>query len=161
MWFQGLVAPRHVESSQSRDQTGVPCIARWILNPWATREGRTGRFKHKGPMSEFLLQNDETRGRRNACRCQATAAQQPRFHGMAWLGHSWTARWRWRWVFMGQMDIQPNWAHEGLSIILGKLQEGGRGDRPPDRVTFSYLTCFPLASALLYRVTSQATRGLP
>ena len=26
-----LVAPWHVESSQSRDQTQVPCIGRWIL----------------------------------------------------------------------------------------------------------------------------------
>ena len=52
------------------------------------REGKTGRFKHKGPMSEFLLQNNETRGRRNAWHCQATAAQQPQFHGMAQAGLS-------------------------------------------------------------------------
>ena len=29
---------QHVESSQTRDQTRVPCIARWILNHWITRE---------------------------------------------------------------------------------------------------------------------------
>ena len=34
----GLVALRHVESSQIRVQTCVPCISRWILNHWATRE---------------------------------------------------------------------------------------------------------------------------
>ena len=34
----GLVAMRHVGSSQSRDQTCVPCIGRWILNHWTTRE---------------------------------------------------------------------------------------------------------------------------
>ena len=34
----GLVVPRHVGSSRTRAQTGVPCIGRWILNHWATRE---------------------------------------------------------------------------------------------------------------------------
>ena len=28
----------HVESSQARDRTHVPCIGRQILNPWTTRE---------------------------------------------------------------------------------------------------------------------------
>ena len=34
----GLVAPRHVGSSQTRDRTYVPCTGRWILNHCATRE---------------------------------------------------------------------------------------------------------------------------
>ena len=34
----GLVAPRHVGSSQTRTQTRVPRIGRWILNHCATRE---------------------------------------------------------------------------------------------------------------------------
>ena len=34
----GLVAPQHVESSQTRDQTHVPCIGRQILYHWTTRE---------------------------------------------------------------------------------------------------------------------------
>ena len=34
----GFVAPQHVRSSQTRDQTGVPCIARRILNHWTTKE---------------------------------------------------------------------------------------------------------------------------
>ena len=34
----GLVVQRHVESSQTRDQTHVPCIGSQILNPWTTRE---------------------------------------------------------------------------------------------------------------------------
>ena len=34
----GLVAPRHVGSSQSRARTRIPCIGRQILNPCATRE---------------------------------------------------------------------------------------------------------------------------
>ena len=38
LWHTGLVAPRHVGSSQTRDQTCVPCIGRWILNYWTTKE---------------------------------------------------------------------------------------------------------------------------
>ena len=35
----GLVAPRHVGSDfPSRDRTHVPCIGRWILKCWTTRE---------------------------------------------------------------------------------------------------------------------------
>ena len=34
----GLVTPRRMESSQIRDQTQVPCVGRWILNHWTTRE---------------------------------------------------------------------------------------------------------------------------
>ena len=34
----GLVAPRHVGSSRTRARTHIPCIGRWILNHWATRE---------------------------------------------------------------------------------------------------------------------------
>ena len=38
LWHTGLVAPMHVESSQTRDGTHVPCIGRQILNHCATRE---------------------------------------------------------------------------------------------------------------------------
>ena len=38
MWCMGIAAPWHVESSQTRDQTQVPCVGRWILNHWTTRE---------------------------------------------------------------------------------------------------------------------------
>ena len=38
LWSMGLVAPWHVGSSQIRDQTCVPCIARQILNHWTIRE---------------------------------------------------------------------------------------------------------------------------
>ena len=30
-WRTSLVAPRHVESAQTKDQTHVPCTGRWIL----------------------------------------------------------------------------------------------------------------------------------
>ena len=30
----GLVAPRHVGSSQTRDRSPVPCIAGWFLTTW-------------------------------------------------------------------------------------------------------------------------------
>ena len=38
MWLTGLVAPRHVGSSQTRARIRVPCIGRQILNCCATRE---------------------------------------------------------------------------------------------------------------------------
>ena len=38
LWLMGLVVPQHVGSSWTRDQTGVPCIARETLNHWTTRE---------------------------------------------------------------------------------------------------------------------------
>ena len=38
LWRTGLVVPRHVGSSWTRDQTHVPCIGRWVLNHCATRE---------------------------------------------------------------------------------------------------------------------------
>ena len=38
LWLEGLVASQHVQSSQTRDQTRVPCIDRWILNQWTTRK---------------------------------------------------------------------------------------------------------------------------
>ena len=38
LWRMGLVAPQHVGSPQTRDQTRVPCISRCILNHCATRE---------------------------------------------------------------------------------------------------------------------------
>ena len=38
LWCTGLVAPRHVELSRTRNWTHVLCIARQILSPWATRE---------------------------------------------------------------------------------------------------------------------------
>jgi len=38
LWLMGFVVPQHVGSSWTRDRTGVPCIARWILNHWTTRE---------------------------------------------------------------------------------------------------------------------------
>ena len=39
-WRMGLVAPRHVGSSQTRARTHVPCIGRRILNHCATPPGK-------------------------------------------------------------------------------------------------------------------------
>ena len=38
LWHMGLVAPRHVGSSQTRARTSVPRIGRQTLNHCATRE---------------------------------------------------------------------------------------------------------------------------
>ena len=38
LWLKDLVAPRYVESSQTRDLTRFSCIGRQTLIHWATRE---------------------------------------------------------------------------------------------------------------------------
>ena len=43
LWRMGLVAPRHVGSSRTRDRTHVPCNGRQILNRCATREVPGGK----------------------------------------------------------------------------------------------------------------------
>ena len=44
LWCTGLAAPWSERSSQTRDWTCVPCIGRWILNHWITREVPTIPF---------------------------------------------------------------------------------------------------------------------
>ena len=44
MWLTGLVAPRHVGSSQTRARTRVPCTGRQTLNHCATREAPSHRL---------------------------------------------------------------------------------------------------------------------
>ena len=41
----GSVPPRRVKSPQTRDQTCLLCIARWILNHWSTRAAPVSTFK--------------------------------------------------------------------------------------------------------------------
>ena len=41
-WCTGLVAPQHVESSQTRNRTHVPCIGRWILTHWTNQGNPRG-----------------------------------------------------------------------------------------------------------------------
>ena len=65
----GLVVLRHVEYSQSRDQTRVPCIGRWILNHWTTREVSSikslfcfdnSKSKHFLSPQKFLLASSQS-----------------------------------------------------------------------------------------------------
>ena len=44
LWHTALVTSWHVESSQRRDWTHVPCSSGWILNRWTTREVRACIF---------------------------------------------------------------------------------------------------------------------
>ena len=44
LWCTGLVAPKHMESSQTWDRTNVPCTPRCILNQW---NPSTKLLKHK------------------------------------------------------------------------------------------------------------------
>ena len=37
-WLIGLVASQHVASSQTKDQTRIPCIGRWSLYHWTSKE---------------------------------------------------------------------------------------------------------------------------
>ena len=46
LWHTGLVAPRHVGSSQTRARTHVPCIGRQTPNHFATREAPVFIFNH-------------------------------------------------------------------------------------------------------------------
>ena len=40
LWCTGLVASWHAGSSRTRDQTGLPCIGRWMLNQGVMREAQ-------------------------------------------------------------------------------------------------------------------------
>ena len=46
LWRTGLVALWHVGSSQTRAQTHVTCIGRWILNHCTTREAEENAILH-------------------------------------------------------------------------------------------------------------------
>ena len=54
LWHTGLVAPQHVGSSWTKDQTCVPCIGRQILNHW-TRDVPTYIFNIEGEKCAFSL----------------------------------------------------------------------------------------------------------
>ena len=64
LWLTGLVAPRHVGSSQTRARTRVPCIGRQIPNHCTTREAPTpgifihswGEYKIKEPFWKAVWQ---------------------------------------------------------------------------------------------------------
>ena len=61
LWHMGLVAPRHVGSSQTRDWTCVPCIGRWILNHCATGEVPNGPcfLRKHCPAEQSCLDNTQ------------------------------------------------------------------------------------------------------
>ena len=49
LWLAGLVAPWHLGSSETRDQTGAPCIRRQILDHWTIRKVRALiKYKNEG-----------------------------------------------------------------------------------------------------------------
>ena len=47
VWHMGLAAPRHVESSQTMDQTRVSSIGRWLHTHCTTREVPPPRLQSK------------------------------------------------------------------------------------------------------------------
>ena len=59
----GLVAPWHVGYFQTRDQTHVPCIGRWILHHWTTRDVFNKYLLSeclKNPLNGMKRQKDRT-----------------------------------------------------------------------------------------------------
>ena len=60
LWCAALVAPPHVGSSQTRDGTCIPCIGRWILNHWTTREVQHWVYLNKG----FTAEGNEIKAER-------------------------------------------------------------------------------------------------
>ena len=50
----GLVAPRHLGSSQTRYQTSVPSIVRWILSHWTIRKAPFFTILAPGSGYQFL-----------------------------------------------------------------------------------------------------------
>ena len=81
----GLIVPRHVESSQTRDRTRVPCIGRWILNHCITWEALP-----KTSLGGMLGQHGQ---RQELCRTaiHGTAAT-PNLHGSARQGRDWRVK---------------------------------------------------------------------
>ena len=53
-----LAAPEHLESSQNRGRTHVPCIGRQILKRWTTREVLSDIFKWRGGIIGVRLSQD-------------------------------------------------------------------------------------------------------
>ena len=68
LWHTDLVALPYVESSQTRDQTHVLCIGRWILNHWTTREVPGWIFNSIPQMFSRPLLNVKPRTGHWACR---------------------------------------------------------------------------------------------
>ena len=55
LWHTGLVALRHVESTQTTDRTRVPCTGRWIPIHCTTREVPVISFKTLFTSSNFFF----------------------------------------------------------------------------------------------------------
>ena len=63
LWLVHLVAPWHMQSSQTRDPTCVFCIGRWILNPQTIRKSNMHIF-YSNKMRETNHQIDDCKIRR-------------------------------------------------------------------------------------------------
>lgn len=68
-----LACPKHLGSSQSRDQTRVACVASWTLHPWTTREAQQLVLKPLSFQTHLFRSGDRypsslvTRFRRHQC----------------------------------------------------------------------------------------------
>ena len=60
VWGTGLVAPQRAGSFRTRDRTGVPRVAKQILNHWTTREGRLSILNTHSPVLDILMQDSRS-----------------------------------------------------------------------------------------------------
>ena len=81
-WLTGLVAPRHVGSSQTRARTRVPCVGRQILNHCATMEAQKWTLL----LSSFY--REKTKAQRSEGIC-------PRSHSQEVAGGRWDSSHVW------------------------------------------------------------------
>ena len=68
LWQAGSVALQHVGSSWTRDQTHVPCIDRWILNHWTTKNVPEMLFWIESSRKGLLRTQAKMKWRREPCR---------------------------------------------------------------------------------------------
>ena len=71
---KGLVAPQHVGSSRTGDQTRVSCIGRWILYRWAPRE------------ATLSLRREESSWKTSPFYIKALSAEKPPFPTFTYRG---------------------------------------------------------------------------
>ena len=81
LWLTGVVAPRHVGSSQTRSRTRVPCIGRQILNHCTTREALLYVFKCT-PLGWSHSATSVSPHKLSSMGCPCAAG-----HGPCFLGH--------------------------------------------------------------------------
>ena len=82
LWHKGLIAPKHVGSSQTRDQTRVSFTGRRILYHWTTREAQSWGYL-KQTLFRHWRQVQKTFSKPDAEWCRKFL-----FEALGWIWHS-------------------------------------------------------------------------